>query len=106
MKTKQLLLLTLFFAIQYISAQFTIDGQFRPRTEYRNGYNNLIADGADAGFGLSTRARLNFGYKNESYKLYMSLQDVITWGENRQLLSIDANNSFSLFEAWGASYCV
>lgn len=102
MKKEQYVLLGLFLlATQFITAQFTIDGQFRPRTEYRNGYNNLIADGADAGFGISTRARLNFGYAEESYKVYVSLQDVITWGENRQLLPTDVNNSFALFEAWG-----
>ncbi|QWX83534.1 alginate export family protein [Cellulophaga sp. HaHaR_3_176] len=101
MKKEQYILLGLFLlATQFISAQFTIDGQFRPRTEYRHGYNNLIADGADAGFGISTRARLNFGYEEESYKVYVSLQDVVTWGENRQLLPADANNSFALFEAW------
>ncbi|ADV48675.1 alginate export family protein [Cellulophaga sp. E16_2] len=86
---------------QFISAQFTIDGEFRPRTEYRHGYGNPIAEDADAGFGISTRARLNFGYVDESYKVYLSLQDVMTWGENRQLLPADANNSFAVFEAWG-----
>ncbi|MEP0214011.1 MAG: alginate export family protein [Cellulophaga sp.] len=85
----------------YTIAQFTIDGEFRPRTEYRHGYGSPIAEDADAGFGISTRARVNFGYTDESYKVYLSLQDVMTWGENRQLLPADANNSFAVFEAWG-----
>ena len=85
----------------YTIAQFTIDGEFRPRTEYRHGYGNLIPEDTDAGFGISTRARVNFGYADESYKVYLSLQDVMTWGENRQLLPTDANNSFAVFEAWG-----
>lgn len=85
----------------YTIAQFTIDGEFRPRTEYRHGYGSPIADDTDAGFGISTRARVNFGYADESYKVYLSLQDVMTWGENRQLLPADANNSFAVFEAWG-----
>tara|TARA_R110000868_G_scaffold34421_1_gene124345 strand:+ start:47908 stop:49191 length:1284 start_codon:yes stop_codon:yes gene_type:complete len=101
MKKQHVLIGLLFLVAQFISAQFTIDGEFRPRTEYRHGYGNIIADGADAGFGISTRARLNFGFKEESYKVYVSLQDVMTWGENRQLLPADANNSFALFEAWG-----
>ena len=101
MKKQHLLLGFLFLSIQFISAQFTIDGEFRPRTEYRHGYGGIITDDADAGFGISTRARLNFGYAEESYAIFMSLQDVITWEENRQLLSADANNSFALFEAWG-----
>ncbi|SDE74247.1 alginate export family protein [Cellulophaga baltica] len=102
MKKEQYVLLGLFLlATQFIAAQFTIDGEFRPRTEYRHGFGSPIAEDADAGFGISTRARLNFGYADESYKVYLSLQDVMTWGENRQLLPADANNSFAIFEAWG-----
>ncbi|MFT6996122.1 MAG: hypothetical protein ACJA1P_002869 [Maribacter sp.] len=102
MKKEQYVVLGLFLlATQFITAQFTIDGEFRPRTEYRHGFGSIIADDADAGFGISTRARVNFGYADESYKVYLSLQDVMTWGENRQLLPADANNSFAVFEAWG-----
>ena len=102
MKKNQYITIALFlFITQYISAQFTIDGEFRPRTEYRYGYGNIISEDTDAGFGISTRARINFGYADQSYKVYVSLQDVMTWGENRQLLPADANNSFAVFEAWG-----
>lgn len=86
--------------LQAATAQFTLDGQLRPRTEYRNGFGSIIPDSADAGFATSTRARINAGYKTESYQLYLSLQDVMVWGENRQLLAADLNNSFSIFEAW------
>ncbi|MFD2099100.1 alginate export family protein [Flagellimonas iocasae] len=81
-------------------AQLTIDGQFRPRTEYRNGFGNLISDTAEPGLATSTRARLNVDYKSDSYQFYISLQDVMVWGENRQLLPDDENNSFTVFEAW------
>lgn len=98
---KQFLILGLaLFSIHLGYSQFTLDGEFRPRTEFRNGYGNIIDDGADAGFGVSTRLRLNTGFATENYTLYVSLQDVMTWGENRQLLSTDANNSFAVFEAW------
>lgn len=86
--------------LQFAQAQFTLDGEFRPRTEYRNGYGNLIADDADAGFGISTRIRLNTGYKTDAYKVFISLQDVMVWGENRQILPYDQNNSFAVFQAW------
>ena len=82
------------------SAQLTLDGEFRPRAEYRNGFGNLIAEDADAGFGISTRARLNAGFKTEAYSFYLSLQDVMVWGENRQILPYDQNNSFAVFQAW------
>jgi len=97
----QYVLLGVFTLITQLSqAQFTLDGEFRPRTEYRNGYGNLIADGDNAGFGISTRIRLNTGYTTEGYQLYISLQDVLVWGENRQLLPADSNNSFAIFQAW------
>ncbi|SMG47985.1 alginate export family protein [Arenibacter troitsensis] len=81
-------------------AQFTLDGEFRPRTELRHGFGSLIAEDADAGFGVSTRLRLNAGYTTDAYQFYVSLQDVMVWGENRQLLPDDENNSFAVFEAW------
>lgn len=86
--------------VQFAHAQFTLDGEFRPRAEYRNGFGSIIPDAADAGFGISTRARLNAGYTTETYKFYLSLQDVMVWGENRQILPYDQNNSFAIFEAW------
>ncbi|MEP2278866.1 alginate export family protein [Maribacter sp.] len=100
MKKQYLLITLLFLAANSIYAQFTLDGQFRPRTEYRNGYSNLIPDAADAGFAISTRARLNAKYETESYQFYLSLQDIMVWGENRQILPDDQNDSFAVFEAW------
>ena len=98
---KQYILIGLMALIfQFAQAQFTLDGEFRPRAEYRNGFGSLIADDADAGFGISTRARLNAGYKTEAYKFYLSMQDVMVWGENRQILPYDQNNSFAIFQAW------
>ncbi len=81
-------------------SQFTLDGQFRPRTEYRHGFGSIIPDEADAGYAISTRIRLNTGYTFDSYAFFISLQDVMVWGENRQLLPDDENNSFAVFEAW------
>ena len=100
MKKQYIILGLLLASFQFAKAQFTLDGEFRPRTEYRSGFGNLIAEGADAGFGTSTRARLNAGFKTETYKVYISLQDVMVWGENRQILPYDANNSFAVFQAW------
>ncbi|GAA4303779.1 alginate export family protein [Aestuariibaculum suncheonense] len=100
MKKQYVILGLLLGCLQYVHAQFTLDGEFRPRTEYRHGFGSIIADGADAGFGVSTRARLNAGFATESYKFYLSLQDVMVWGENRQILPYDQNNSFAVFQAW------
>ncbi|MEO9512086.1 MAG: alginate export family protein [Flavobacteriaceae bacterium] len=100
MKRGYIVIILAFLSIQSIKAQFTLDGQFRPRTEYRNGFGSLIPDAADPGFATSTRARLNAGYTTEAFKVYISLQDVMVWGENRQILPDDQNDSFAVFEAW------
>ncbi len=100
MKKQYVLLGLLAVMVQFASAQFTLDGEFRPRTEYRHGFGGLIADDADAGFGISTRVRLNAGYTTEAYKFYVSFQDIMVWGENRQILPYDQNNSFAVFQAW------
>ena len=81
-------------------AQFSIDGEFRPRTEYRHGYSTIMPEDADPAYGISTRARINFGFKKDAYELYIGVQDVFVWGENRQLDPKDNNNSISFFEAW------
>ncbi|MEM7382441.1 MAG: alginate export family protein [Bacteroidota bacterium] len=102
MKTGYKLFILVILSVQFANAQFTLDGQFRPRTEYRNGFQTLIPDAADAGFAINTRARLNAGFETESFKVYLSLQDLMVWGENPQIVPIDANNSFSVFEAWAS----
>lgn len=100
MKKQYLIIGLLLGCLQFAQAQFTLDGEFRTRTEYRNGFGSIIPDAADPGFGISTRARLNAGYNTEAYKFYLSLQDVMVWGENRQILPYDQNNSFAIFQAW------
>jgi hypothetical protein len=100
MKKESLLLLIAMFLSEAVFSQFTLDGQFRPRTEYRHGFGSLIPDNADAGYAISTRVRLNTGYVFDSYEFYVSLQDVMVWGENRQILPDDENNSFAVFQAW------
>ena len=100
MKKKYLLFTLSFLLLQFAKAQFVLDGEFRPRAEYRHGFGSLLADDADAGFSTATRARLNAQYTSDAYTFYLSLQDVIVWGENRQLKPEDSNNSFAVFQAW------
>ena len=83
MKKQYIILGLVATMMQFAQAQFTLDGEFRPRAEYRNGFGSLIADNAEPGFGISTRARLNAGFKTETYKVYLSLQDVFVWGEKK-----------------------
>lgn len=102
MKKYYLILVLMLACFQFATAQFTLDGQFRPRTEYRNGYQSLIPDAANAGFATNTRVRLNAGYQTEAFKVYLSIQDLLVWGENPQIIPVDSNNSFAVFEAWAS----
>ena len=100
MKKQYVILGLMLLCFQLTKAQFTLDGEFRPRTEYRHGFGSLIPDAAEAGFGISTRVRLNTSYMTDNYRVYVSLQDIMVWGENRQILPYDQNNSFAVFQAW------
>ncbi len=100
MKKQYVLLGLLGLAIQFANAQFSLDGEFRPRTELRHGFGSIIPESIEPGFSINTRARLNADFKTDSYEMYLSLQDVLTWGENRQIDPEDRNNSFAVFEAW------
>ena len=102
MKRTLILIILVFLSFQSTYSQLTLSGEFRPRTELRNGYNQIIASAQDPGLATSTRVRLNTGYAEENFKIYLSIQDVQVWGENRQILEIDENNSFSIFEAWAS----
>ena len=84
MKKQYVLIGLMALVVQFAQAQFSLDGEFRPRTEYRNGFGSIIADDADAGYGISTRLRLNAGFKTDAYKFYVSLQDVMVWKEKSQ----------------------
>ena len=100
MKKLYIFLILAVLSGQYVKAQFVLDGQFKPRTEFRNGFGSIIPDAVDPGYAISTRVRLNTGYTFDSYQFYVSLQDVMVWGENRQILPDDQNDSFAVFEAW------
>jgi len=100
MKIRITLIALLMFTTSSIMAQFSLSGEFRPRTEYRNGFGNLKTEDQAVGFGTATRVRLNAGYKGEGFSTYLSIQDVFVWGENRQLKQFDDNNSLAIFEAW------
>ena len=100
MKIKNLLLLVLGLVATQTFAQFTLSGEFRPRTEYRNGYKTLTPDGVDAALFTSQRTRLNTKYVTEKYSFFVSIQDVRVWGDVKQLNTAD-KNGLALHEAWG-----
>lgn len=86
----------------HITAQtLEIDADVRARFEYRHGFNTLFPDDTEPAAFVNQRTRLNIAYKAEKLHLFIALQDISTWGDTRQILAIDGNDSFSLFQAWG-----
>lgn len=66
-----------------VSAQFALEGQLRPRFEFRNGYQKLIPEGSVPAFMISQRSRLAFSYKNDWLRVKVVPQDVRIWGDEQ-----------------------
>lgn len=97
-------LLILGWAILYILscqdlyAQFKIDGQILQRSEFRNGFGQLISEDQKPFAFIGHRARLQATYEMENFTFYMSIQDVRVWGNTPQVKATD--NFLSVHEAW------
>ncbi len=90
----------------YSYGQFTLEGEIRPRFEFRHGYKSLADSAQDLAAFVEQRTRLNFGYKTEGYIFRVSLQDVHVWGSQPQLISTLAQQNtdgsyLGIHEAWG-----
>ncbi|MCL3779999.1 hypothetical protein EMN47_06310 [Prolixibacteraceae bacterium JC049] len=100
MKCKALLILLVLLGSTGISfGQFKLSGEFRPRTELSHGYKALAAPDQDASLFTSQRTRLNFNYQNEWVKTMLVLQDVRTWGNQKQLVA-NEDKATSIHQAW------
>ena len=99
MKKKYLSIAALLLAAQFASAQLTIDGEFRPRTEMKgNGQSGTTTD-SDPWLQTTVRAALNTKYKTESYTFYLGFQEVFEAGDRTQI-SASGNGNFRVQEAW------
>ena len=79
-----------------------IDFEYRPRTEFRNGYKQLPNDTTTGAFFTGQRTRLSFNFINEN-KLgaQFTLQDSRIWG---QLEPKNTVANIQIFEAWVEPY--
>lgn len=105
MKLIQLKLFLLMFNFQLlvgwaIGQTVIIDGEIRPRTEFKDGYKLLAPAGADAAFSVSQRTRFNAFYGSKEFNAYISMQDIRVWGDVNQLDKGNFN-SFGIHQAWG-----
>jgi hypothetical protein len=92
-------LILIFFTGDLLAQTFKLTGEVRPRYEYRHGFKTLFPDDATAANFISQRTRLNGFFANETFKVYLSLQDVRVWGDVKQLNTTDYNG-LSVHEAW------
>lgn len=88
----------IFFTGDLLAQTFKLTGEIRPRYEYRHGFKTLFPDDATAANFISQRTRLNGFFANETFKVYLSLQDVRVWGDVNQLNNSDYNG-LSVHEA-------
>ena len=114
MKKQYLILGLLLASFQFAQAQFTLSGEFRPRSEYfgaggpgtDGGVGRGEAPGGttaiagDEGYlSTSVRAAINAMYKSESYDLYIGFQEVFLFGDRTQIQK-SGNGNFRVQEAW------
>jgi hypothetical protein len=97
-----LTLLLLFTCASPTFAQFSLEGQYRPRTELRNGFKQPILPGQDPAIFTEHRARLVAGYKSDKLGFKLAIQDVRIWGETGQINKSD--QLLSAHEAYGDYY--
>ncbi len=93
-------LLTIGMTSALMAQEFSMTGEVRPRTEFRNGFKTPTTDANDPAFFTEQRSRLYFDFKDEKYTFKLSLQDVRIWGEVSQIFKQEDGNTY-LSEAWG-----
>ncbi len=101
--------------VQFAQAQFTLDGEFRPRTEYFGNGGNFTGGSfpaqraldSDEGFMRTTvRAALKAKYTTETYTVFTSFQEVFAFGDRPQISAgasvdpITGQTTFRVQEAW------
>ncbi|MBN2746995.1 MAG: alginate export family protein [Bacteroidales bacterium] len=93
-----ILLIAITFQLQ---AQFSLNGEYRPRTELMHGQKTLMTK-QNQMFSIATtqRARLGFAYKAEKFKVGLQIQDVRAWGAEGQLVINDGKYT-TIHQAWG-----
>lgn len=74
-----------------------IDGEIRPRTEYRDGYSTLLTSASDPGISTQQRTRLSLAYNSGVLNTLVTLQDARVFGQDAQSSS---TATVSIYEAW------
>ena len=79
-----------------------IDAEFRPRTEFRNGYQQLRNDTTTGAFFTNQRLRLSANYAFDNrFVMQVSVQDLRVWGQQDPR---STSATLQLFEGWVEAY--
>jgi hypothetical protein len=101
---KNFISISMIFVIELIamnaSGQFSLTGQIRTRTEYRDGLGTLKLKANAPSLFTSQRSRLTFNYKTNRVILQTSLQDFRVWGQDASTISAADGNKLGIHEAW------
>ncbi len=82
-----------------VNAQFSLSGEFRPRTEFSHGYKTLASINQYWSAPTTQRTRLIAMFNQEMVKTKLTLQDVRYWGSQPQLVN-NEDFAVSVHEAW------
>ncbi|HDR52479.1 MAG TPA: hypothetical protein ENN90_12815 [Mariniphaga anaerophila] len=93
------LLAGMLFLLPEVHAQFTLSGEFRPRTEFSRGYKSLAVEDQNMSTATAQRTRLNALFTTDGVKAKLVLQDVRFWGSQPQLVT-NEDYATSVHEAW------
>jgi len=87
------------FSITAMYAQFTLNGEIRPRTEFLHGYKAPTTQNTMFNLVTSQRTRLGFGYVADKFDVGIQIQDVRAWGSEKQLI-VDDGFHTTIHQAW------
>ena len=92
-----LILFTFFGPVKIFSQVFSIDGELRPRFEFKNGYKKFADSTTTPGYVVSQRTRLSLKYVTKNLTTKITIQDTRIWGDDP--LKTDVAGLF-LYEGW------
>ena len=85
-----------------LKAQFTLEGEIRPRAQFFNGARRLSSPNDGSAFVVGQRTRITANYVQAGdFETHISIQDVRVWGDQDQLSD---DPSIGVFEAYGILY--
>ena len=98
---KRLLTFIMLLGATTMYAQFTLNGEIRPRVEFNHGYKSPIVEESMFSLITTQRTRLGFGYKSDLFDVGIQVQDVRAWGAEKQLV-VDDGNHTTIHQAWAS----